>query len=62
MNCPVVIVDSGASQPKVNPPEKEKIVTKFEFQLLSIVLGGIILAMVLVTLGYNLAFYLSCRA
>ena len=62
MNCPVVIVDSGASVPKVNPPEKEKKVTKFELQLLTVVMGGIILAMVLVTLGYNLAFYLSCRA
>lgn len=62
MSCPVVIVDSGASVPKVNPPEKEKKMTKLELQLLAIVMGGIILAMALVTLGYNLAFYLSCKA
>jgi hypothetical protein len=62
MSCPVVIVDSGASVPKVNPPEKEKKVTKLELQLLAIVMGGIILAMALVTLGYNLAFYLTCKA
>ena len=62
MNCPVVIVDSGASVPKVNPPNKEKKMTKFELQLLTIVMGGIILAMVFVTLGYNLAYYLSCKA
>ena len=36
--------------------------TKFELQLLTIVMGGIILAMVFVTLGYNLAYYLSCKA
>ena len=62
MNEPNVIVDSGASVPKVNPPNKEKKVTKFELQLLTIVMGGIILAMVFVTLGYNLAYYLSCKA
>lgn len=62
MSCPVVIVDSGASVPKVNPPKKEKKVTKLELQLLAIVMGGIILAMALVTLGYNLAFYLTCKA
>jgi hypothetical protein len=62
MNEPTVIVDSGASVPKVNPPEKEKFVTKFELQLLSIVMGGIILAMALITAGYHLAFYLSCKA
>lgn len=62
MNEPTVIVDSGASVPKTNPPEKEKIVTKTELQLLSIVMGGIILAMAFVTAGYNLAFYLSCKA
>jgi hypothetical protein len=62
MSCPVVIVDSGASVPKVNPSEKEKKVTKLELQLLAIVMGGIILAMALVTLGYNLAFYLTCKA
>ena len=62
MNEPTVIVDSGASVPKVNPPNKEKKVTKFELQLLTIVMGGIILAMVFVTLGYNLAYYLSCKA
>ena len=62
MNEPCVIVDRGASAPKVNPSEKEKIVTKFELQLLSIVMGGIILAMAFITLGYNLAYYLSCKA
>ena len=62
MNEPCVIVDRGASAPKVNPPEKEKKVTKFELQLLSIVMGGIILAMAFITAGYNLAYYLSCKA
>ena len=62
MNEPCVIVDRGASAPKVNPLEKEKKVTKFELQLLSIVMGGIILAMAFITLGYNLAYYLSCKA
>jgi hypothetical protein len=62
MNEPVVIVDSGASIPKVNPPKKEKIMTKLELQLLSIVMGGIILAMVFITAGYHLAYYLSCKA
>ena len=62
MNEPCVIVDRGESIPKVNPPEKEKKVTKLELQLLAVVLAGIILAMALVTLGYNLAFYFSCRA
>ena len=62
MNEPIVIVDSGASVPKINPPEKEKKVTKVELQILSIVMGAIIFAMVLVTVGYQLAYYLACRA
>ena len=62
MNEPVVIVDSGASVPKVNPPEKERLVSKTDLQLLSIVMGVIILAMGFITAGYHLAFYLSCKA
>ena len=61
MNEPCVIVDMGASVPKVNPPEKEKKVTQFELQLLTIVMGVIILAMAFITTGYHLAYYFSCK-
>ena len=62
MNEPCVIVDCGASVPKINPPEKEKIVSKTSLQLLAIVMGSILLIMVFLTLGYNLAYFYFCKA